>query len=148
MTIKDPQLCTNVIAFFEGFQATAKWDVNAWRLGFGSDTKGASQTKVRKGDTTTLEEAKDNLQARLPQFEALIVEEIGAEAWGKFAANGQAALLSYCYNYGGLTPTLRANAEQVNVVGCADAIETREVDNGGINAKRRAAEACLMASTE
>jgi GH24 family phage-related lysozyme (muramidase) len=146
--MKDQKLCTNVIAFFEGFEPNAKWDVNAWRLGFGSDTKGADQTKVRKGDTTTLQEAKDNLQARLPEFEAIVLEEIGAEAWGKFAPNGQAALMSFCYNYGELTPTLESFAAQADVGNCALAIQEREVDNGGVNAKRRAAEACLMASTE
>jgi hypothetical protein len=56
------------IAGFEGFSKRAYWDVNAYRLGYGSDTEGPEQTRVTEGMETTKERALQNLSARIPQF--------------------------------------------------------------------------------
>lgn len=133
------------IAGFEGFIATAAWDVNAWRIGYGSDTIGVGPAiPVKRGDTTTREEAQANLAARIPQYEAVIVKQVGATAWNSLPDNTKIALLDFAYNYGSLTPTLAARvADHLSAI--ADAVHARSVDNGGENAKRRISEAGLIA---
>ena len=45
-----------LIRHFEGFRSQAYWDVNAWRVGYGSDTTTDASGRVRRvqeGDTTT-----------------------------------------------------------------------------------------------
>lgn len=129
------------IAYFESFAPVAKWDVNAFRLGFGSDTKGAAQTPVKDGDTTTLSEALANLAARIPQYEKTIVGQVGS-VWEKLPSCVQIALLSFAYNYGSLTPTLRDLIKPgASYVGIANAVAARSIDNKGINAARRFKEA-------
>jgi GH24 family phage-related lysozyme (muramidase) len=141
-------LCANLIAWFEGFQARAYWDVNAWRVGFGSDTQDADQTPVHKGDSTTYELALANLSARLPHYEQTIINQIGEAAWARFPANGQAALMDFAYNYGSLTSTLALDAARFLVRACALDLAARSGDNGGVNATRRHVEAAFMASVE
>ena len=146
--MKDVALCTNLVAHFEGFASHAYWDVNAFRIGFGSDTRTAAQIPVRRGDYTTYADAKANLAARLPQFEAVIVSEIGADRWDGFPPNAQAALIDFVYNYGSLTPTLRAHCQSGDLASIAQALADRAVDNARINATRRLCEAAFVASVE
>lgn len=145
--MKDIYLCAaNFIAFFEGFISTARWDVNAYRLGFGSDTEGPDQFKVTAGMTTTRGRALQNLALRIPVFEAVIIKQIGIDRWTSLSDSTKVALLDFTYNYGRLTTNV-ANAASVDTL--ADevlAVEAREGDNGAINAKRRHAEAAMIVS--
>ncbi|MDR3449784.1 MAG: hypothetical protein P4M15_08610 [Alphaproteobacteria bacterium] len=140
-------LSAKLIGFFEGFEPVAKWDVNAWRLGFGSDTEGPEQRPVTRHMTTTVERALANLSARLPKFEAVASYQVGAE-WAKFPDNVKAALVSIAYNYGKLPDHVAEAAKAGNLSAVSKAIEDCETDNHGVNAKRRFAEAAFVASCE
>jgi GH24 family phage-related lysozyme (muramidase) len=149
MTADDLKLAANVIAHFEGFISRARWDVNAYRLGFGSDTKGATQTIVRPGDVTTWQEAIDNLQARIPKFEAVCRGQVGDAIWASLQPNARAALLSFAYNYGDLTASIvSALMGKTTMIAVANCVAARAVDNHGVNATRRACEAAFIASCE
>jgi len=53
---------------YEGFNRTAVWDVNAWRIGHGSGTitlNNGTYRKVVKGDTTTEANALKDLTRRV-----------------------------------------------------------------------------------
>lgn len=145
--MKNPDKTAKLIAFFEGFTSVAKWDVNAYRIGYGSDTEGPTQIRVRKGMVTTRERALENLKARIPQFESGIIKQTSQEAWDKLGENTQAALLSFAYNYGHITRDMVAS-----IMGHSPSlswlIEQRESDNNYVNAKRRHTEAGFVASEE
>ena len=134
----------NFIAFFEGYAPLAQWDVNAYRLGFGSDTEGPMQTRVTRGMTTTRARALENLAVRVPAFVATICGQIGSARWLELGQNTQMALASYAYNYGHLTGGLEDAV--VKGAGISTALWARGVDNNGVNAKRRFAEAAMAAS--
>jgi GH24 family phage-related lysozyme (muramidase) len=132
----------DLIEQFEGFLPTAKWDVNAYRCGYGSDTEGPEQRKVTKGMTTTRERAFANLEARMPQFEAVIVKQVGAAEWDKLPTEAKAALLSMGYNYGDLPDNVAAEVKTgASLALIAAAVLSHAGDNKGVNAKRRAIEA-------
>jgi GH24 family phage-related lysozyme (muramidase) len=143
--IAEPIRAGNFIAFFESYRSVAYWDVNAWRVGYGSDTEGPQGVPVVQGSTTTPDRALANLRLRLTQFEAGIVNEIGEAAWRARGTGQQCAGLSFMYNYGRLTVGNVATAFKSGV-GIAFAISMRANDNKGENAKRRYAEAAMAAS--
>ena len=121
---------------------------NAFRLGYGSDTSGAAQTPVKEGDTTDRADALANLEARIPKFEAVIVQQIGMTAWQDWndAPQVQSALLSVCYNYGHLPSHVADCAKSGDTMALADAVIALQADNAWVNEKRRVAEANLIAS--
>lgn len=54
------------IASYEGCAGRAYWDVNAFRLGYESDTEGPDQIRVTEGMETTKARALQNLALRIP----------------------------------------------------------------------------------
>ena len=141
--MKSVSICSRLVANFEGYTPVSAWDVNAWRLGYGSDTEGPDQIKVTKGMMTTRERALANLAARLPEFENEIVKQVTQAAWDKCGPLTQAALISFGYNYGELTPTLQHAVMSGGDI--SGAIAARAVDNDGINKTRRTIEAAFAA---
>ena len=108
-----------VISGCEGYISTAKWDVNAYRLGYGSDTitmPDGNYRQVRQGDTTTKENALKDLQRRVKGFEATIRRQIGSEAWNKLPDGAKVGLLSLVYNYGSITKQAIIDAAKVGDV--------------------------------
>ena len=94
------------IAKEESFIDHAIWDVNAYRIGYGSDTITLDNTgkfrKVVKGDKTTKELATIDLARRIPkEFEAVLKKQIGA-GYNKLNDCAKVALLSFVYNYGSI----------------------------------------------
>lgn len=133
------------IARFEGFSARAYWDVNHWRLGYGSDTEGPEQSEVTENSTTTRERALQNLALRIPQFQAAAVSGtprypgMGTAAWGRLTDNQVSVITSLVYNYGHLPRSvLLAISDPKKVAASIDALGTA---NGGVNARRRRVEA-------
>lgn len=136
---------------FEGFTSNATWDVNAYRLGHGSDTvtlPNGTYRKVVKGDTTTRELAAQDLARRLKAYEATVIKQVGADAYNKLPEPARISLISFAYNYGSITkPAIIAAAKSGDVEKLATAItESTKNDNQGkpyYNAlvKRRQAEA-------
>ncbi len=135
------------IAGWEGYASTAYWDVNHWRLGYGSDTEGPDQTNVVQGMTTTRARALQNLTLRIPQYGHTIVGQIGATAWNGLTENGRTALLSLAYNYGSLPGSIVRAIQTGNPQNVAAAISALQGANGGVNRKRRIGEAQFFLST-
>jgi GH24 family phage-related lysozyme (muramidase) len=92
---------------WEGFSEKAVWDVNAWRLGHGSDTLTLSDgtyRKVLQTDTTTKELAAKDLARRIRlEFEPKVEKKIGKEYYDKLTDSAKIALISIAYNYGNIT---------------------------------------------
>lgn len=92
-----------LLSKYEGFTSRATWDVNAYRLGYGSDTitfDNGTYRKVVKGDTTTKSNAKKDLARRIPQFVTRIKKQIGEDTFNKLGENTKASVISIAYNYG------------------------------------------------
>ncbi len=137
---------------YEGFAEKATWDVNAYRLGHGSDTltlPDGTYRKVVQGDKTTLELAAKDLARRIKKdFEPKVVRQIGQNYYDKLPDNAKIALISLSYNYGSITkPAIIDAAKSGDVNKLANAIvESTKNDNAGTPyynglRKRRQAEA-------
>jgi len=133
----------------EGFIASAKYDVNAYRVGYGSDTTtdvSGRVSRVTASTTTTEEDALRDLTRRIGEFQAAIKETIGSDRFSAFNAQQQAALTSVAYNYGSL-PDRIINAVKTGTASeIGDAIRGLGNDNNGVNRGRRNAEADLFVS--
>jgi tape measure domain-containing protein len=137
------QMATDLIKKFEGFISTAKWDVNAFRTGFGSDTTTSEAgvvSPVTAATTTTEEAALRDLNRRIGEFQAVIVSQIGS-AFGQFTEPVQAALTSVAYNYGRLPASVAAAARTGDTEAVAKAVESLSA-----NPQRRAEEAAVIRS--
>lgn len=127
---------------YEGFTPKATWDVNAYRIGHGSDTltlNDGTFRKVKKGDTTTKELAGKDLTRRVKsEFEPKVKKQIGEKYYNDLPDPAKTALISITYNYGSLKvkdghlqPIIDA-AQTGDVDKLADAIiESTKNDNKG-----------------
>lgn len=132
----------------EGFQPVAKWDRNAYRAGFGSDTTTDARTgavrRVTRDTTVTRENAEADLRRRVTnEFIPAAQRAVGAQ-WAALNAPTQAALASIAYNYGRLPSVVARAARSGDVTQIANAIESLKGDNQGINQARRLAEAAIV----
>lgn len=132
---------TDTIIGFEGFRATPYYDVNANRVGYGSDeitlADGTVQA-VTPGMTVTKEDAARDLNRRLTtEFIPEIIDDIGKDRWSVLTPNQQAALASIAYNYGSLPSSVVKAVKKGDIVAFAKAISNMERHNDGINQKRR-----------
>jgi len=88
---------------YEGFTPTAKWDVNAYRLGFGTDKilrDGKIET-VNQNSTVTREEALATLDYEIKTtYAPIIAQQLGSENWEKLNDKQKASLVSLGYNAG------------------------------------------------
>jgi GH24 family phage-related lysozyme (muramidase) len=130
------------IAYWEGFESVATWDVNAYRLGFGSDTEGPQEVPVKKGMSTTRPRALQNLALRIPQYAAVCAKQLG-DLWPKLGECTQVACIDMAYNYGSI-PASIVEAFLGDGTNVADAIRRHDSDNSSVNRDRRAAEAGLV----
>lgn len=139
----------------EGFISTPKFDVNALRVGFGSDTVTLADGSVRavtKGISVSIEDANRDLVRRITQeFVPAIKAAVGEDRYNALTPQQQAALISLSYNYGAgeLQPggDLAAIAKAVregSKEGVVAAIAARAGDNNGVNRGRRLEEAALF----
>lgn len=139
----------DLIKKFEGFLSSPRWDVNAYRAGYGSDTFTAPNgdvTAIRPGMQVTLADADRDLFRRIGDFQKGIIDKVGADSWGKLDDQTQQALTSVAYNYGTLPNDIAKAVQSGSKDGIAQAILSHQGDNGGVNANRRAAEANYMMS--
>ncbi|MEE3732351.1 integrating conjugative element protein [Mannheimia haemolytica] len=141
---------TGLLRNFEGFISKAQWDVNAHRVGYGSDTitrADGTIVKVTKDTVITKEDAERDLARRTAIFANNVRQELGDSHWNALPANAQAVLVSYAYNYGSLAKTksvldaARRSAQTGDMTALVTAVRNRQVDNNGINARRRNQEA-------
>lgn len=131
----------------EGFREKAYWDVNAWRIGYGTDTITDAQgnvTSVTKDSVVTREDAERDLERRIRTgFMPKVAGQVG-DNWTKLPANAQAALTSVGYNYGSLPQSVVAATRGGNLNDIADAVEALKTHDKGVNARRRMEEAAII----
>lgn len=119
---------------YEGFTPVAKWDVNAFRIGYGSDTITDANGNVRyvqMNDQITIADADRDLKRRV-QFEFIpkIKGKIGSDVWNKLPDNTQIALISFAYNYGNIVKSAIVNAVKLgNLNNLADVWITSTYDD-------------------
>lgn len=131
----------------ESFRPTPYWDVNAYRIGFGSDTvtlADGSIQKVVQGMRISVEDANRDLYRRIGEFQDVVKGQIGADRFNQFSPQGQAALTSIAYNYGSLPERILNAVRTGTNEEIAAAIRGLGGDNGGINRERRNIEASLF----
>lgn len=136
----------NMIKQHEGFKSSTYWDVNAHRLGYGSDTitnLDGSVRRVEKGDTVTREQAELDLRRRTQEFMNSAANTIGKDYFNKLPSSAQASLTSLTYNYGSLNklPSVVKAARSGNLMELSRAIENLGSHNKGVNRNRRLQEA-------
>jgi GH24 family phage-related lysozyme (muramidase) len=151
------------IAQYEGFTPVASWDVNAWRIGHGSDTitlDNGSFRKVVQGDKTTKINAGKDLARRIPEFEKKVINYIAKygvtkRQWQELPKNTKVALLSFAYNYGNIVKrAIREAIKTGDVNEIADAVISSTINDNkntiyynGLR-KRRQAEADLIRNSK
>ena len=136
-----------LIRSFEGYRPTPYWDVNAHRVGYGSDTitnPDGSVQRVQPGMRINRDQAELDLQRRIStEFQPRAAAAVGA-SWEKLSPQAQAALTSVTYNYGSLPKSVAAAAQTGDPNAIAAAVEGLSGHNGGVNANRRMQEAALI----
>ena len=99
---------SKLIESFEGFISEPEFDVNAYRVGFGSDTitkLDGTVVSVTPGMVVTREDALRDLARRTKDFAATAQRQIGADVWATLPQDVKDALTSISYNYGSLPDT-------------------------------------------
>lgn len=132
----------------EGFRSTPYWDVNADRIGYGSDTVTLSDGSVRavtEGMRITLADAERDLERRVrTEFMPQAQGQAGADRFAQFNAQQQAALTSIAYNYGSLPDRILDAVRTGTDAEISTAIRSLAGDNAGVNSTRRNLEADLF----
>ncbi|WP_454618377.1 hypothetical protein [Bradyrhizobium cenepequi] len=134
----------NMIRKFEGFQSAPYWDVNHFRVGFGSDTitrEDGSVVEVKPGMTVTPTDAARDLQRRIVAQQGKIIATVGQDKWDAMSAPAKAAVTSVGYNYGTLPQSVTDAIRTGGPGEIATAIRGLQGDNGGVNKNRRNQEA-------
>ena len=129
----------------EGFRSQAYWDVNHFRVGFGSDTYVNELGKVNEtleSTRVTIEQANLDLYRRIDEYMAYLREKIGSERFNAMTPEQQAALTSIVYNYGKLPASLTRAIRD----GMSDSDIAAAIRNLSSNPERRDREAALFQS--
>lgn len=137
----------------EGFQPTGKWDVNAFRAGYGSDTVTLINdlgervvVAITEGMAVSRVDAERDLQRRITtEFMPRAMAAVGEETFAALSATQQAVLTSLTYNYGSLPDTVAQAVREGSEAGVAGAIRALGTDNEGVRMERRQEEAALYA---
>ncbi|MBF0786138.1 integrating conjugative element protein [Muribacter muris] len=148
---------TALLKQFEGYLGQGKWDVNAYRAGYGSDTYTTADGRVHrveKGTVVSREDAERDLARRMPQFMNTARRNVGADVWEKLTPAAQAVLTSVSYNYGSLSKlesvrkAAAASAQSGDMTALANSIRNLQGHNNGINARRRNQEADYIVNAQ
>lgn len=138
----------SLIREFEGYRDTPYWDVNAHRVGYGSDTITDADGNVRKvteGDRITREDAERDLERRVnTEFVPIARNAIGAERFDAMTPGQKAAVTSIAYNYGEIPDRIVGALRTGSAEDAAAAIRSLGGDNDGINKDRRNREADIF----
>ena len=133
-----------VLRHFESYRGKAYWDVNHWRVGYGSDTvtrADGTVERVREGMEITPADAERDLQRRITLSQQDVQSAIGTEAWKGLSPEMQASLASVSYNYGKLPGSVAEAAKTGDPEKISKAILKLSGHNKGVNKDRRASEA-------
>lgn len=144
-------LTTNLIKEREGYIEKPKYDVNAYRAGYGSDTvtrADGSVERIKPGMSVSREDAERDLQRRIQtEFVPKAAAKVGEENWSRLPENVRASLTSIAYNYGTIPSRIVPAVQSGNPETIARAIESLAGDNKGVNAGRRMQEANIARGT-
>ena len=153
-----PTLAATFIGKNEGFTSKAMWDVNAWRLGFGTDKILGDDGKIRdvlQTDTTTVEAALKMLKYEVVNgFKNRVVGsenyQISEKTFNSLNNKQKAALISYAYNVGSLRVGIANAIKSSNLNSAAQQIEAGPITGGGVVypglIRRRKEEATLFST--
>ena len=134
----------------EGFRSTPYWDVNADRIGYGSDTITLSDgtiQKVTKGMRVSVADANRDLERRIStEFLPKVRSQAGTARFDAMSPQQQGVLTSIAYNYGSLPERIIGAVKTGTDQQIAQAIRGLGGDNDGVNEKRRNEEASLFVS--
>lgn len=136
-----------ILRQFEGFRSTPYWDVNAYRVGYGSDTitrADGTVVKVTPGMSVSREDAERDLARRSKEFEATAIGQVGPDAWAALAPNARSALTSVAYNYGSLPNSVVQAVKGGDVTAIANSVAGLQGHNDGVNRDRRLKEAAII----
>lgn len=133
-----------------------KWDVNNWRIGYGSSTVTQPNGKVIQlsndknaipNITITPEDADRDLKRRIEtEFIPKVKSSIGSAA-DKLNNSTLAALTSVCYNYGSLPSSVVIAAKTGDITKIADAVLSL-ADQSPIHTNRRTRESKWILNSE
>lgn len=126
----------------EGFRDIPYWDVNAHRVGYGSDTTVTADGKVirvAKGMRISREDAERDLDYRITQREGRKAQQQLGEAWTGLPNQAKAGLVSVAYNYGSLPKDVVRAAKTGDLGAIAHAVGALPA-----NKDRRAREAAII----
>jgi GH24 family phage-related lysozyme (muramidase) len=132
----------NAVRYFEGYLPKPKYDVNAYRGGYGTDTFTTPEGKVVPvtPDTVfTREDAERDLKRRVPEFQNRVRGQLGEDLYGSLNPHAQAALTSVAYNYGSLPSSVVKAAQAGDASSLAQAVAALPA-----NPSRRALEANMI----
>lgn len=133
---------SQMVQGYEGFSDKAYWDVNHWRVGYGSDTVTDENGNVRptkQGDVVDKPGANRDLQRRLNmQFTPSVRKAVGPK-WDSLNSDTQAALLSVAYNYGHLPASVASAVRSGDTNKIASSVEQLSA-----NPERRTTEAQII----
>jgi GH24 family phage-related lysozyme (muramidase) len=145
------------IAAREGFEEVAKFDVNRFRGGYGSDIKVLANGEINSVTSTTTftrEEGERALKYNLIRFKNGVIGQINQNNWDRLNDRQRAALVSYAYNAGpgalstwNITKAILSNAPASQIaqfIGTGPVTAKGVVVNGLVT--RRALEAKLFLS--
>lgn len=139
-----------VIRQFEGFRETPYYDVNAYRVGYGSDTITLADGSIRQvvqGMRVSVADANRDLLRRIAtEFRPTAERAAGADRFATFTPQQQAALISIAYNYGEIPDRIVDAVRTGSDEQIAAAITSLAGDNDGVNEGRRRQEAALFRS--
>lgn len=146
------EIAARVLREREGFRENAYWDVDHWRVGYGSDTvtdpaTGAVSTTTA-GSTVSRAAAEADLARRIATQQQGIIGQVGSDAWGRLNPGTQGALTSVAYNYGSLPGRVVPAVQGGDPNAISGAIEGLAGDNGGVNASRRMLEAAMVRESQ
>ena len=136
-----------LIKQFEGRIEKPKWDVNAYRAGYGSDTRtnrDGSVQKITADMIISLEDAERDLARRLTEFQNVVKGQIGESRFNNFDSKQQAVLTSIAYNYGSLPERILGAVRSGSTKEIANAIRSLKGDNNSVNRGRREKEASIF----
>ena len=130
----------NYISIKEGFSERASWDVNAYRLGYGTSkilvsVKANGEPVLRdvnQNDTTTKENALIVLKYQIPKtFKDSVVGsksyKISEEDWNALNKYQRTALIAYAYNCGSLSINIANAIKAKDYAKAADLIQNGPV---------------------
>ena len=150
-TAPTSDMTSSLIKQREGFIDKPKYDVNAYRAGYGSDTvtlPDGTVQKITPGMSVSREDAERDLQRRIQtEFVPKAAAKVGENVWSSLPENTRAALTSVAYNYGTVPSRIVPAVQSGNPETIARAIESLAGDNKGVNAGRRMQEANIVRGT-